>query len=578
MRKLHAAAAVGLLLGLLTLSAVSAETVETRDGQRFKGTVVSETATHLTLESSYGTLRIAKRDVVRRSGETHKLRLADGSVVIGQIVRQSKTEVILKTAHGALTIPASSIRWIDDELSPAAKAIRGDPQQVRQLHTQASRLHNQKQYAQAIAVYRQLLALAPDDATALYNVACGYSLLNEREDAVDYLERAVLAGFSNFQHIRSDSDLDNLRTESGYLRILAEETTFLRKAAAQKTVRLRRELTSRGTTGKYRLYVDKQRNFIWLHAKTDAKFARIRKQMERYAEIQWRDLFRNKVTEPLHIVLLTRADGPAMLDPGIGGFFRPSTNTLICGDMLSFKMTRSSVTIHEFTHALHFADQSKRKQPHPIWLVEGMGSLFESSSVVKGKLVPRHSARLTGVQRALRRNGTIPWRRMMQMRQPSFMADASLAYAQSRYMLLYMYEQGALKRFYDDYTTKANFQGDKSAQESFEVVFGKPIDEVEADWKVWLAKQAVPPMPFIGIRSEPHKDGGRIVNVVAGSGAAAAKLTVGDVIQSVGGFQVRGPDDVIEALSTREVGDVVEFLVLRDGAPVRVQVTLGKRQ
>ena len=106
----------------------------------------------------------------------------------------------------------------------------------------------------------------------------------------------------------------------------------MRKAAAKKTVSLQRELRSRGTKGAYRLFVDKQRNFIWLHDKSEEEFAKIREEMDRYAEVQWRDLFRNRIKEPLHIVLLTREDGPAMLDEGVGGFFRPSTNTLICGD------------------------------------------------------------------------------------------------------------------------------------------------------------------------------------------------------------------------------------------------------
>ena len=91
-------------------------------------------------------------------------------------------------------------------------------------------------------------------------------------------------------------------------------------------------------------------------------------------------------------------------------------------------------------------------------------------------------------------------------------------------------------------------------------------------------KQSVPPIPFVGIRSVKDPRGSRIANVVAGSGAAAGGLKVGDVLLSGDGMPIRGPDDVLEVLSTREVGDVITFEVLRGKQTLRLKVTLGKRQ
>jgi hypothetical protein len=294
--------------------------------------------------------------------------------------------------------------------------------------------------------------------------------------------------------------------------------------------------------------------------------------------VQWRDLFRNKLTQPLQIVLLTREDGPAMLEAGVGGFFNPQTNVLICGDIPSMTLNRSSVVVHEFTHALHFADQQARGQPHPIWLIEGLGSLFESSSLVDDKLVPRHSARLQAVQAAVRAGRSIPWRRITQMSQPTFLQDANLAYAQSRYMLFYMWEKGLLKRFYDEYTQTSSFQGDKTALESFEIAFGRPIDEVERDWKAWILAQKEPPIPFIGVRTEAADGGCKIASIVAGSGAETAGLKVGDVLMSADGTPLKTPEDVLEVLSTREVGGTLEFELHRGDETLKARVTLGGRQ
>ena len=565
-----------LLIASCALGGVAfGDTIETRDGQRLQGTVVSETEAHLTIRGSYGVLTIDKRDVVRRERETEELELADGSLVSGQVLRRDEAEVILDTGYGVLVIPTGDVRAGDGR--SAAGPVAVDPRRLQELHRVAIQRLQAGDTRSAIAAYGELLELAPEDDTALYNTACAYALRGSRHEALVFLERAVAAGFTNFEHVRSDSDLDSLRAEPRYLQLMAREAELVRAAAAQATDRLLREMRTRGVKGDYQVFVDEAQSFVYLHTLSPERLAAARREIDEYSRLQWRDLFRNRVRQPLQIVLLTREDGPAMLDNGVGGFFNPGTNVLVCGDILSMKLNRTSVVVHELTHALHFADQSARRQPHPIWLVEGLGALFESSRVVDDRLLPIHSARLTAVQQALARGRTIPWRTIMEMDQPRFMEVAGLAYAQARYMLFYMWEKGFLKRFYDEYTTTAAFQSDRSALEAFEVVFGRPIDEVERDWKQWIQTRQAPSVPFIGISTQATPEGCRIVNVVAGSGAAAVGLRVGDVLVSADGSPLRTPEDVLEVLSTRDVGDELELELLRERAHERVRVTLGER-
>ena len=66
------------------------------------------------------------------------------------------------------------------------------------------------------------LAIAPDDAFALYNAACFYSLLGEPERALDLLEKMVLtdqAGTSK-DWMTNDPDLDPLRALPRFRAIL----------------------------------------------------------------------------------------------------------------------------------------------------------------------------------------------------------------------------------------------------------------------------------------------------------------------------------------------------------------------
>ncbi|MXV49917.1 transglutaminase domain-containing protein [Pedobacter sp. HMF7647] len=54
------------------------------------------------------------------------------------------------------------------------------------------------------------------DINFLYNLSCTYSLLNDKRMAIESLERSINAGYTNYNHIQEDTDLDNIRNEQGY--------------------------------------------------------------------------------------------------------------------------------------------------------------------------------------------------------------------------------------------------------------------------------------------------------------------------------------------------------------------------
>lgn len=45
----------------------------------------------------------------------------------------------------------------------------------------------------------------------VYNLACGYSLLGDREKALAFLGDAINAGYNDYEHLQKDSDFDNIR-------------------------------------------------------------------------------------------------------------------------------------------------------------------------------------------------------------------------------------------------------------------------------------------------------------------------------------------------------------------------------
>jgi RNase P/RNase MRP subunit p29 len=562
---------------LLASSIVFADTIQTKTGETFKGRVLEETHEYVRIRSQFGELSIPRAQLKKHDRTTYVVELKDGKKIEGQIVADTGKGVSVKAGGKTRVIASDTIKTVTAKRTvPAAKKLT--PQQVRQRHLKGMEYFKKKNHKKALAEFLAIVKSDPTNGVALYNCACAYSLMKDKANAVAMLTKSAESGWVNFQHMEQDTDLDGIRNEPGYKALLAKKAEYIKNATVKTVARITEGMKKRGVdVKKYKNVYDRERNFVYLHTKTDADLAVLRKGLEDYAGHQWKHLLQNKPTRPLYIVLLSPADSRKVLRGRIGGVFQSAFNTLFCGDMPTYKLMKTSVVVHEFTHALHFADMYARKQRHPIWLIEGLATLFESSDR-NGKVVPLHSYRLRVVQAAIRTKRTIPWRKLMSMQQPEFLRVAQLAYAQSRYMLFYMHEKGLLKKFYDEYTNKDSFASDKTALASFEVVFGKPIETVEREWKTWALAQKVPPIPFLGISTQ-EKGGQLVVRTVSGkSPAAKAGIKVGDVVTAIGERVIGGMSDLMGAIGARKVGDEIEVTVKRKDKDLTLKAKLASRR
>ncbi|MBZ5543017.1 MAG: tetratricopeptide repeat protein [Acidobacteriia bacterium] len=66
------------------------------------------------------------------------------------------------------------------------------------------------------------LAVAPDDAELRFNAALAHNQLGDRDQTLEWLEKALAAGFSPAT-VRDNPFLDNLRTDSRYLRLFQRD-------------------------------------------------------------------------------------------------------------------------------------------------------------------------------------------------------------------------------------------------------------------------------------------------------------------------------------------------------------------
>jgi tetratricopeptide (TPR) repeat protein len=83
-------------------------------------------------------------------------------------------------------------------------------------------LHQSDRYQQAIEAFAHSIDMGYRQATAMYNIACGFALLNDKENALTWLERSLAIGFDGADLLGNDSDLDPLRSDPRFKQIVAK--------------------------------------------------------------------------------------------------------------------------------------------------------------------------------------------------------------------------------------------------------------------------------------------------------------------------------------------------------------------
>ena len=76
-------------------------------------------------------------------------------------------------------------------------------------------------YSNGLSVDRRLAQLRPDEPVVHYNLACSYSLLNKTDEALASLKRAVQLGYTEFDFMEGDKDLNNIRQDQRYKELVS---------------------------------------------------------------------------------------------------------------------------------------------------------------------------------------------------------------------------------------------------------------------------------------------------------------------------------------------------------------------
>jgi len=98
--------------------------------------------------------------------------------------------------------------------------LEGSPDYVEVLQILGNAYTARGYYEKGLWVDQRLARLCPRDPVVFYNLACSYSLISELDEAFKALEKAVKLGYDDVQHLNTDPDLKNVRTDARYDEIL----------------------------------------------------------------------------------------------------------------------------------------------------------------------------------------------------------------------------------------------------------------------------------------------------------------------------------------------------------------------
>lgn len=78
-----------------------------------------------------------------------------------------------------------------------------------------------KDYKKAKEIYIKLLDQNPKNSEIyFYNLACLSALQNKKSEAIEYLEKSLINGYDDYDHLTKDTDLDSLREMPEYKKLL----------------------------------------------------------------------------------------------------------------------------------------------------------------------------------------------------------------------------------------------------------------------------------------------------------------------------------------------------------------------
>jgi tetratricopeptide (TPR) repeat protein len=99
---------------------------------------------------------------------------------------------------------------IDFEIAFYENILKSTPHFIEALSAIGDLYTRAGLWQKGLEVDIKLSHLRPTDSIVFYNLSCSYALLNQTRAALRALTKAIDFGYDDFEHLKGDTDLDNL--------------------------------------------------------------------------------------------------------------------------------------------------------------------------------------------------------------------------------------------------------------------------------------------------------------------------------------------------------------------------------
>lgn len=431
-----------------------------------------------------------------------------------------------------------------------------------------------RDYAAAERLLGEALAADPGHPTHLYNLACLHSLRGEAEPAAARLAEAIAAGFDEWAIVMEDPDLAFLRASPAFASLhAAAERSGAKAGAANAAESSLRAWLARFGERHYRVERDERRRLLVATGLDEASHREMVAGIDRLADLLVETLFGEPLHHPVLLVVPRPEDAERFFsNETTAGLYEHSRRRLVTRDI-------GESLRHELVHAFHHAQMERIGQRHPIWVQEGLATLFENFAAGSGgEPLFRPNSRHNIAYRAARAGVARPWREVLSATPERFMQSSTRLYPQVRSMWEFIAAEAGLARFWKLYLE--TFPESPDGTLALREAFGEELDAIERRWRRWVVDRGPivdavrPGDASLGLEGEDRPDGVLVRRLLPGSAAALAGVRRGDLLFEIDGEEIRSARELLLAIAGREVGERVRLAVRRGGERVELDASL----
>jgi hypothetical protein len=165
------------------------------------------------------------------------------------------------------------------------------------------------------------------------------------------------------------------------------------------------------------------------------------------------------------------------------GYYAPCDRALVMDVSTGY-----GTLVHEMVHSFMAANFPSA----PPWFDEGLASLYERPSDAGGHLHGGINWRLPGLQRTIQERRTRSFEELTRLARPAFYGDrVGLNYAEARYLLYYLQQQGLLVTYYQRFVAAA--PSDPTGYATLQSVLGETdMAAFQRRWEAFVLRLPYP--------------------------------------------------------------------------------------